>query len=183
MLIFIFLFPIYLTTLSRISLLVSCADHYKIMGSVNPWQIQVHFSVYLRRDLNRETVNWLVFFKKIGQPWASFRLFLVFSNNQYNFYNKSMWKMSSPSSIWCRDSNPRLLEHESSPITTRPGLPPYCWLMLFRTFLWSIWASVCYLFKAFKGTSLQGPMRANHFAHSSLVSKCVSNNLKKQKQK
>ena len=90
--------------------------------------------------------------------------------------------MSSPSSIWCRDSNPRLLEHESSPITTRPGLPPYCWLMLFRTFLWSIWASVCYLFKAFKGTSLQGPMRANHFSHSSLVSKCVSNNLKKQKQ-
>ena len=29
-----------------------------------------------------------------------------------------------PSSIWCRDSNPRLLEHESPPITTRPGLPP-----------------------------------------------------------
>ena len=26
--------------------------------------------------------------------------------------------------IWCRDSNPRPLEHESPSITTRPGLPP-----------------------------------------------------------
>ena len=29
-----------------------------------------------------------------------------------------------PSSIWHRDSNPRPFEHESSPTTTRPGLPP-----------------------------------------------------------
>ena len=28
------------------------------------------------------------------------------------------------SSIWCRDLNPRPLEHDSPPITTRPGLPP-----------------------------------------------------------
>ena len=28
-----------------------------------------------------------------------------------------------PSSIRCRDSNPRPFEHESSPKTTRPGLP------------------------------------------------------------
>ena len=28
-----------------------------------------------------------------------------------------------PSSIRCRDSNPRPLDHESPPITTRPGLP------------------------------------------------------------
>ena len=32
--------------------------------------------------------------------------------------------MSCPSSIWHRNSNPEPLEHESSPITTRPGLPP-----------------------------------------------------------
>ena len=32
-----------------------------------------------------------------------------------------MWKNVS---IRCRDSNPRPFEHESSPITTRPGLPP-----------------------------------------------------------
>ena len=29
-----------------------------------------------------------------------------------------------PTSIWRQDSNPRPLEHESSPITTRPGLLP-----------------------------------------------------------
>ena len=31
--------------------------------------------------------------------------------------------MSYPSSIRRQDSNPRHLEHESPPITTRPGLP------------------------------------------------------------
>ena len=33
--------------------------------------------------------------------------------------------MSFPSSIRRRDSNPRPLEREPPPITTRPGLPPY----------------------------------------------------------
>ena len=32
--------------------------------------------------------------------------------------------MSCPSSIWRQDSNSQPLEHESPPITTRPGLPP-----------------------------------------------------------
>ena len=38
--------------------------------------------------------------------------------------------MSCPSSIRRRDSNPRPLDHEPPPITTRPGLPPkrpYSW--------------------------------------------------------
>ena len=35
-----------------------------------------------------------------------------------------------PSSIRHRDSNPRPLEHESPPITTRPGLPPLLLLLL-----------------------------------------------------
>ena len=61
----------------------------------------------------------------MGQPRPLFRLFSVFSNKQYNFYNKSMWKMSKfPSSIWATDSNPQPFVNESSPITTRPGLPP-----------------------------------------------------------
>ena len=33
-----------------------------------------------------------------------------------------MWK--NVHLVWCRDSNSRPLEHESPPITTRPGLPP-----------------------------------------------------------
>ena len=60
----------------------------------------------------------------MGQPRPLFRLVSVFSNKKYNIYNKSMWKMSCPSSIRHRDSNPRPLEHGSSPITTRPGLLP-----------------------------------------------------------
>ena len=38
------------------------------------------------------------------------------------FFNKSMQK--SPSSIWHQDSSPQPFEYESSPNTTRPGLPP-----------------------------------------------------------
>ena len=55
----------------------------------------------------------------MGQTRPLFRLFLVFSNKQYNFYNKSMLKMSCPSSIRCRDLNPRPLERESPRIATR----------------------------------------------------------------
>ena len=63
------------------------------------------------------------FFQKMGLLRPLFHLFSVFSNTQYIFYNKSMWKMSCPFSIWCWDSNPQPLEHESSPITTVPGTP------------------------------------------------------------
>ena len=73
----------------------------------------------------KDNILLLVFFKKkMGQPRPLFRLFSVFSNKHYKFYNKYMWKNVHP----CRDSNPRPSERESLPITTRPGLPPhyYC---------------------------------------------------------
>ena len=54
-----------------------------------------------------------------GPTSASF----VFSNTQ-KFYNKVCEKR--PSSIWCRDSNSWPLEHESPPITIRPGFLPMC---------------------------------------------------------
>ena len=57
-----------------------------------------------------------------GQPRPLFRLFSVFSNKQCE-------KMSYPSSIRRRDSNPQPLKHESSPITTRPEHPPFIWLV------------------------------------------------------
>ena len=44
--------------------------------------------------------------------WAnpvSFLFIFVFSNTYFSFYNKQMWK----SSIWCRDSNSRPLEHKT----------------------------------------------------------------------
>ena len=75
--------------------------------------------------LTLESQQEVVFYVKNGPTPASFRLFSVFSNkHQYNFYNKLNWKNVNPSSIRHRDSNPRPFKHESSPITTRPGLPP-----------------------------------------------------------
>ena len=57
---------------------------------------------------------------------ASFSLIFIFSNkHQCIIYDKSMWKKSCPSCIRAWDSNPQPFKHESSPITTRPGLPPY----------------------------------------------------------
>ena len=58
----------------------------------------------------------------MGQPRPLFCLFPVFSNKRYIFTTIICEKC--PSSIRCRDSNPRPLECESLPITTRPGLPP-----------------------------------------------------------
>ena len=46
----------------------------------------------------------------------------------------------SPSSIRCKDSNPQSLEHESPPITTRPGLPPkprYLFVVHIKTGKWA----------------------------------------------
>ena len=62
-----------------------------------------------------------VFLKKSG---LLFRLFLVFAN-KHIFTTNQCEKMSIPSCIRHRDSNPRLLNQESSPITTRPGLPEF----------------------------------------------------------
>ena len=62
-------------------------------------------------NLSCEDISFL---KKWANP-ACF-LFTVFSNKQYNFYNKSMWKMS------IQYTNPQPFEHESSSITTSPGL-------------------------------------------------------------
>ena len=70
-----------------------------------------------------EKIKFKLFFKKMGQPWPLFHLFPVFSNKHYNFLQQIYVKKCS-SSIWCQDSNPRPLECESPPITTRPGLPP-----------------------------------------------------------
>ena len=40
-----------------------------------------------------------------------------------------MWEKSKrPFSVWCQDSNSQPFKHELSPITTRPGLPPYFFL-------------------------------------------------------
>ena len=68
---------------------------------------------------------------KMGQPRPLFVYFRSFSNKHYKFLQQ-IYVKKCPSSIRCRDLNPRPLEHESLPITTRPGLPPMdlkCYLM------------------------------------------------------
>ena len=57
-------------------------------------------------------------FLKMGQPRPLFCLFLIFSNKQYFFTKYQCEKF--PSTIQRQDSNPQPLEHESSPITSRP---------------------------------------------------------------
>ena len=55
-------------------------------------------------------------------PASLFIYFHSFQTNNTIFTTNQCEKC--PSSKWLWDSNPRPLEHESSPITTKPGLPP-----------------------------------------------------------
>ena len=64
------------------------------------------------------------FFKKWANPGLFFIYFWSFQTNINTIFTIQCEKMSCPSSIRCRDSNPHPPDHESSPITTRPGLPP-----------------------------------------------------------
>ena len=70
----------------------------------------------------------LSFFKK----WANTCLFSVYFRRFKQTTNQ--WeKLSCPSSIWRQDLNPRPRKDESSPITTRSGLPQMvqiCWYKL-----------------------------------------------------
>ena len=60
-------------------------------------------------------------FIKMCHPRPLFPFFCLFKQT-FQFLQQINMK-KCPSSIWCQDSNPRLSEHESPPITTRPGLP------------------------------------------------------------
>ena len=60
----------------------------------------------------------------MGYPRPLFRLFSSFQTN-ISILTKNICEiLLCPSSIRRLDSNPRPSEHESPPITTRPGLPP-----------------------------------------------------------
>ena len=80
-----------------------------------------------------------LFFKKMGHPQPLFHLFSSSQTNITILTTNIREKMIWPSSIQQRDWNPRPLEHESPPITTRPGLPPLVQFVeskhLFKTFV------------------------------------------------
>ena len=90
-------------------------------------------SNYIRLWDNASDYHQLIFFfKKIGHTRPLFRLFSSFQTNITILTTNICEKMSCPSSIRRWDSNPWPSEHESPPITTRPGLPP----LYPPTYLW-----------------------------------------------
>ena len=67
-------------------------------------------------------INEMYFLKKWATSDLFFILFSSFQTNMSIFTTNVCEKW--PSSIWCRDSNPRPSGHEFPPITTTPWLPP-----------------------------------------------------------
>ena len=115
----------------------------------NSWPREQHTDVQNRlqyRSAIQAPLTTVYFFKKGPIP-ASFIYFRSFQANSTIFTTNQCENMSCPSSIRCRDSNPRPLERESPPITTRPGLPPISifYILVFchfekqasTTFLWN----------------------------------------------
>ena len=99
---------------------------------IRPFPSYIHDFLYSSLQLkycikNANDLLWtlkpMTFYKKCASL-GLFSIIFVFSNKHYNSYNKYMWKMLWPSSILRQDSNTRPSEHESPPITTRPGLLP-----------------------------------------------------------
>ena len=58
----------------------------------------------------------------MGHPLPLFNFFRLFRHTLQFLQQINVKKC--PSSMWCQDSNSQPMEHESPPITTRPGLPP-----------------------------------------------------------
>ena len=63
---------------------------------------------------------------KWANPSLFFYLFSSFQTHITNF-TTNIYVKQCPSSLRCWDSNPRPSEHESPPITTRPGRPILLW--------------------------------------------------------
>ena len=71
----------------------------------------------------------------MGQPRARLSfIFGLFKQTSLQFLQQ-IYVKKCPSSIWCRDWNPRLSEHESPPITTRPEGKVF--IITFR--MWRSW--------------------------------------------
>ena len=116
------------TTLQDLSVEVEAITlvHCKLLPSEEQHEIFQNLTlkpVYWKEYKVKKTVDF-VFFKKMGQTRPIFFFFWVFQTNSTIFTTNQCEKMACPSRIRCRDSNPRPLDHESSPITTGPGLPP-----------------------------------------------------------
>ena len=89
------------------------------------WQLHTK---KLSKTVSETCAKWLQFmmkFLKMVQSRPLDCLFLVFLNKPIQLLQQINVK-NVHSVYGCRDSNPQPFENESSPITTRPGIPPYC---------------------------------------------------------
>ena len=85
--------------------------------------VKVYFCLKMALFLHfNERSDRITNFLKMVQPWPLFIYFRL-SKHTLQFLQQIHVK-KCPSSIWCWDSNSQPLEHESTPITTRPGLQP-----------------------------------------------------------
>ena len=82
-----------------------------------PWN--VHQSIF-------QSFTYLCsYFFKLANPGLFFVYFRSLQTNINTIFTTNQCEQTScQSSIQCWDSNPQPLKHESSPITTRAGLPP-----------------------------------------------------------
>ena len=72
-----------------------------------------------------------LFFKKMGHHRPLLSLIFGLFKQILQFFEQCE---KGPSTIWCKDSNPRPLGRDSPPITIRPGLPPWFLFLYFRNF-------------------------------------------------
>ena len=106
-----------------------CAYHAAAQGSNPKHNIKASINLSSKCGVERPKrgCDWPAFSKCFFLNWANsglfFVLFSVFFKQTLQFLQQINVK-KCPSSLRRRDSNPRPFEHESSPITTRPGLPP-----------------------------------------------------------
>ena len=77
-----------------------------------------------RAEKRKATFQQKSIILKMGQPRPLFHLFSSFQTHITNFTTNRYGKKVHPVYLRCWDSNSRPWEHESPPITTRPGLPP-----------------------------------------------------------
>ena len=87
----------------------------------------IMFWIYCRCWTATNHLNW--FFLNGPTPFSFFVYFQSFQTNINTIFTTNQCE-KCPSSIQYWDSNPRPLEHESSPITTRPGLRPWIEFLL-----------------------------------------------------
>ena len=90
------------------------------MGGV-AWYSQI--TLFLTQAGSSECFSHLFFFKKNGPTSVSFSFIFVLFKHTSLLFLQQIYVKQFPSSIRCRDLNPRPSKRGSPPITTRPGLP------------------------------------------------------------